>query len=320
MNRAMAPKISVVMPCYNAEAFLPLSVGSLLAQTFSNWELVAVDDGSTDGTLAWLQAQGDARIHVVSQPNGGVSAARNLALRLASGELVAFLDADDSWAPDFMARMVAALQPRADAVLAYCGWQNVGLPGGRGLPFVPPDYERADKEETLFAGCRWPIHAALARRQALLEAGGFDTRLTQAEDYALWLRVAGRAPIVRLPEVLACYHFRDVGQATSQRAQGALHLLRAQELYLVERPAFAHRIGRKRRRQIMLDRLLQQGYDCYWRRDLTAARTIFRAVMRSGYGAPRDWVYMLPAWMPAAWHRRLLRLRDARARTPHGQA
>lgn len=306
------------MPCHNAEAFLPLSVGSVLAQSFQDWELIAVDDGSTDGTLAWLQAQRDPRIRVLSQANQGVSAARNAGLEQAGGDYVAFLDADDTWEPTFLATMQAALAARPDAVLAYCGWQNIGLPAGRGKPFVPPDYEGPDKLVTLFAGCRWPIHGALTRRSALAATGGFDPQLKVAEDYALWLRVAGQAPIVRVPQVLACYHFRATGQATSHRARAALQLLRAQQTYLAEDPAFARRIGRQGLRELMLGGLLASGYQCYWQRDLTEARRIFRAVMRRGYGSARDWKYMLPALLPGAVHRRLLSSRDSSPRPNQG--
>ena len=165
----MPVRISIVMPCYNAAAHLPASIGSVLAQTCGDWELIAVDDGSTDATLDWLRSQTDPRIRVHAQSNRGVSAARNAGLARARGRYVAFLDADDTWAADYLDRMLAALQGSPGAVLAYCGWQNLGLPDGRGAPFVPPDYENADKAETLFAGCRWPIHAALVKREAVLK-------------------------------------------------------------------------------------------------------------------------------------------------------
>lgn len=304
----MNPGVSIIMPCYNAAAHLPQSVGSVLSQTFADWELIAVDDGSDDTTLNWLRMQTDARIQAHTQTNQGVSAARNAGLALARGQCVAFLDADDTWAPAFLATLFAALQARPDAVLTYCGWQNIGLPGPRGEPFIPPDYETPAKRETLFAGCRWPIHAALIKRDAIVGAGGFDPHLKNAEDYALWLEIAATTPIVRVPEVLAHYHFHGGTQASGNRARAALHLLAAQQAYLARHPDFAAQLGRARRSHLLYGNLLKQGYENYWKRDLTAARTIFRRVMRAGYGHAKDWFYMLPALLPLPIHQFLLKL------------
>lgn len=312
------PAASIIMPCYNAAAHLPASVGSVLAQTCSEWELIAVDDGSEDDTLDWLRAQTDPRIRPQSQPNRGVSTARNAGLVLAQGRYIAFLDADDTWAPPFLEKMVAALDARPDAVLAYCGWQNLGLPDGRGEPFVPPDYESPTKEETLFAGCRWPIHAALVRREAVLSAGGFDPDLKNAEDYALWLRVATGAPIVRVPEVLAFYHFHGGEQASGNRGRAALQHWQAQQAYLATHPALGGAISPSRIRELTAGELLKRGYTCYWQRDLPSARQIFRAVMKQGYGTLSDWKYMLPAWLPESWHRWLIGRRGRNSATTDG--
>jgi glycosyltransferase involved in cell wall biosynthesis len=306
----MNPKVSIVMPCYNAREHLPRSVGSVLDQSFQDWELLAVDDGSVDQTRQWLESQREPRIQVISQSNSGVSAARNAGLGRAHGEYVAFLDADDTWAPEFLAAMHAALGNHPDAILAYCGWQNVGLPGGRGQPFVPPDYETPAKEEALFSSCRWPIHAALVRREAVRTAGGFDTTLKNAEDYALWLRVGTAGSIVLVPEVMAYYHFHGDTQASAQAARAAMHHLRAQLKYLHERPQFSAALGSRRARELTVGRLLALGYERYWKRDLRNARPLFRAVMRHGYGTVHDWVRMLPAWLPESLHRRLLLARD----------
>lgn len=305
-TRERPPTVSIVMPCYNAAAHLATSVGSVLAQRFDDWELIAIDDGSRDTTLAWLESQTDPRIRVHSQPNQGVSATRNAGLQLARGRYLAFLDADDTWAPDYLQRMTAALDAHPGAVLAYCGWQNLGLSGGRGAPFVPPDYETPDKAETLFAGCRWPIHAALTRRDALLAAGGFEPTLKNAEDYHLWLKVAIPAPIVRVPEVLAFYHFHGQEQASGNHARAALHHWHAQLHYLKINPALQTRLGGRRIRELTAGELLRRGYLRYWARDLPAARTIFRKVMRLGYGTLRDWKYMLPSLLPLKMHRMLL--------------
>src|SRR5690349_603799 len=100
-------RVSIVMPAYNAAAVIDQSVGSVLAQGYADWELIVGDDGSTDDTVERLQAYGD-RVRVVREErNGGPAAARNLALRHAAGELVAFLDADDRWLPHFLETQIA---------------------------------------------------------------------------------------------------------------------------------------------------------------------------------------------------------------------
>lgn len=311
MNGSATPLVSVVMPCFNAAVHLPKSVGSVLAQTFADWELIAIDDGSTDGTLAWLRAQSDPRIRVLSQPNQGVSRARNAGLAAARGRYVAFLDADDTWAPSFLEKMSAALASRPDAVLAYCGWQNLGLPGGRGQPFVPPDYENADKARTLFGGCRWPIHAALTTLRAALNAGGFAGTLRNAEDYAFWLEVAIPAPTVRVPEVLAFYHFHGSAQASGNTVRAAFDHLRAQTTYLAAHPQFRASLGLREVRKLLYGELLRRGYEAYWRRDIPAARAIFRRVLSAGYVGTRDWKYLLAALLPLRVHEMVIRWNDS---------
>lgn len=306
------PAVSVIMPCYNAERFLLTSVGSVLAQTFTDWELIAVDDGSTDGTASWLLDVTDHRVRVVGQPNRGLPGARNTGIRNATGQLLAFLDADDSWHPEFLREMVTALSQNASAGIAYCGWQNLGLAGGRGAPFVPPDYEGEKKFVSLLSGCRWPVHAALVRREVALAAKGFDEAQKSAEDFDFWLRTATRVPIVRVPRVLAFYHYHGEGQMSANRARVAQFQLRAQRKFLGDHPALVRQLGRQQVRQILWDPVLKMGYGAYWARSLTDARAIFRTVMRHGYGTIRDWRYMLPSLLPRPLHEALVRWRDRR--------
>jgi glycosyltransferase involved in cell wall biosynthesis len=313
------PLVSIVMPCFNAEQHLARSVGSVLAQSFREWELIAVNDGSTDSTLEWLHGQSDARIHVISQVNMGLSSARNSGLAAARSPYVAFLDADDTWHPAFLEEMFNALATRPDAVLAYCGWQNVGLAKGRGKPFVPPDYEGTDKLETLLSECRWPVHAALVKLAPVRGVGGFDRSLKSCEDFALWVRLALAAPIVRVPKVLAYYHFHGGNQLSKNLVQIALSHWKAQNDYLREHPEIVCMLGRPRLRALTLGSLLARGYAAYWQRDLRTARVIFREVMRHLYGRPGDWKYMIPAWLPESWHRRVLAIRDRNTQGTHGE-
>ena len=150
------PLVSIIMPCYNGEAFLAEAVGSVLAQTFRDFELIVVDDGSTDGSADILARYVDP-VRVIRQTNRGVSAARNVGIAAARGDFIAFLDADDTWESEFLDEMVKGMADPRTAI-AYCGWQNVGV--GAGKPFVPPDYEGPDKMGHLLCfASLWPIHA-----------------------------------------------------------------------------------------------------------------------------------------------------------------
>ena len=312
---AHLPLISVIMPCFNAEQHIATSIASALGQTYKNIELIVVNDGSTDNSLRIIEAIEDPRLIIINQANGGVCRARNHGLKVAQGEYIAFLDADDTWAPQCLEKLLAALAAQPDAVLAYCGWQNVGQPGPQGQPFIPPDYETRDKIKTLFAGCRWPIHATLSRRTALLKTDGFDVRLKNAEDYALWLEVAEHGSIIRVPEVLAFYHFHDGPQASSNLARAALHLLAAQLDYLQRHPEFSRQLGRAETRQIIYGQLLKRGFESYWARHLTDARIIFHTVMKAGYGSLKDWRYMLPSLLPLPIHKGIIQLLEKPAST-----
>lgn len=299
----MPPVVSVVMPCFNAQRHLPRSMASLQAQTCEDWQLIAIDDGSTDGTLNWLRAQTDPRIRVLSQANAGVSAARNAGLAQCTGDYVAFLDADDTWAPDFMERLRDSLSSQPAAVLAYCGWQNLGIEGPRGEPFVPPDYDGPGKTLALLEGCRWPIHACLTRRSAIEHAGGFETSLKIGEDYLLWMEVAAQGAILRVPEVLAFYHHHDGPQATDNRVLAALDTLRAKQIFLQRHPDISRRLGRETVDDLMWGRLIAKGSEFYWRGDIEVARPLFRKALLSGHGTPREKLRMLPCLLPLPVHR-----------------
>lgn len=313
----LPPRVSIVMPCHNGVAHLPRSIASVEAQRFEDWELIVVDDGSTDGSADWLAQHGDARVTVISQTQQGVSSARNRGLRSCRGEFVTFLDADDTWSADFLAMMVQALDQTPAAALAYCGWQNLGLPGPAGEPFIPPDYETSDKALRLFQGCRWPIHAALVRRAAL--GAGFETDLTHAEDFLLWLTLGAKLPLIQVPHVLVQYHFHGGVQASRNHVRAALQLFEAQGRHLARAPDFVHRWGRTTLHRVMLQGLRQRAFERYWQGDLGAARPLFRKLMREGYGPWREWRYLLPSLLPLPLHQGLRRLgtlfRSPRART-----
>lgn len=306
-------KVSIVIPCYNGSKFLAHAIDSALAQTYADKEIIVVDDGSTDDSPTIMDGYGTS-IRVVRQANAGLPAARNAGIGEARGDLFAFLDADDWWDPTFLSHMVEALE-RTGAGIAYCGWQNVGLPGHLGRPYVPPDYEAMpNKIEKLVEGVGWPVHASLTRRDVLFAAGLFNPALKSCEDFALWIRAGTQNPLAHVPEVLAFYRFHG-NQMTSNRARIALNHYAVQLAFLKEAPHIRAQFNSKKLSDMTSGELLKRGYIAYWDRDLLAARVIFRQVMRDRYGRLKDWKYMLPSILPLPVHRKLIDMLGKKAST-----
>jgi glycosyltransferase involved in cell wall biosynthesis len=204
----MAPDfVTVVIPAYNAGRFLTDAIGSALAQTHAAREIVVIDDGSTDDTPAVAARFGDA-IRWVRKENGGPARARNDGIRLARGELVAFLDADDVWLPHKLERQIAKLAERPHAALVHSLAYNVLSDGSHRELRTPEasDYS-GDCLERLFHGNRITFSTVVARKACLEEVGGFDESLRQAaiEDYDLLLRLASRYPFTVVAEPLIHY-------------------------------------------------------------------------------------------------------------------
>jgi glycosyltransferase involved in cell wall biosynthesis len=181
-------QVSVIIPCYNYARFLPDAVGSVLAQTFTDWELIVVDDGSTDTTAATarqlMARHPDRRMRVFQQPNVGPSAARNTGAERASGEYLLFLDADDMLAPTLLARTVAILREQPAVGFVYSGMRLFGQ-DRHVWPSAAFDLPRLALDN-------YVLPHALVRRAAWAQVGGFDTMHFPYgfEDWDFWLRVA----------------------------------------------------------------------------------------------------------------------------------
>lgn len=201
--------ISVVIPAYNREATLGVSLDALIAQTHPDWEVIVVDDGSADGTAAVAEeyAARDPRIRVHRQPNGGVSVARNTAIGMARHPFLFFLDADDWITPEAFAQLTAALQRHPDAQLVNGGCTRI-LADGTEIP-----EERVGQDDDLFAKfartCAFSIHTSLVDTELVRRLGGFDTSLVTCEDWDLWQRIVRtNARFASIPENVAYYRVR----------------------------------------------------------------------------------------------------------------
>lgn len=303
----MLPTVSVIIPCYNCSSYLSEAIESAWGQTYPHKEIIVVNDGSTDESRDVMAAYTD-RIKVIHQSNAGLPAARNAGIQASMGDFLAFLDADDWWDCTFLEKTVDVLNAHDTAVLAYTGWQNVGAPPPFHEPFIPEDYEDAkpSKIARLLRSTGWPVHAALTRRDAILSAGLFNPALTSCEDFDLWLRVALKQPIVRVPEVLAYYRFHQ-GQMTRKLAHNAITHHQIQKQFIQDHADFPEFSSKKFCREITVGELMKRAYRAYWTGNTTEARIMFRHVMRHGYGLPHNWKYMLPALLPERIHLRMVK-------------
>lgn len=215
-----APRVSVIIPSYNHERFVGLAIESALAQTLPPHEIVVMDDGSTDGTTEVLNRYA-GRIQAVRQTNAGVSAARNAGVARSSGELLAFLDADDEWQPRKLELQVRAWQTSPQPGLVHCGVVDID---GDGNPL---------REHTEgMSGLGVAAEMLLFRRPTILGGGsgvlipravfdaigGFDLRLSTSADWDLYYRIAGRYPVAFVPEPLLRYRLHGSNMHGNIRA------------------------------------------------------------------------------------------------------
>jgi glycosyltransferase involved in cell wall biosynthesis len=209
--------ISVIIPAHNVARFVREAVDSALAQTRRDIEVIVVDDGSTDGTADVLGDLDDPRLRVIRESHGGSAAARNAGLRMAAGELVAFLDADDRWAPVNLERQAAFLESHSGVDMTF-GHSLVVDQEGRSLGFRSSSRAgQVSLAQLLRVNEIGNGSCLLLRREALDRAGWFDPALAACVDIDVWLRVASLRPgnVVAIPEVLTFYRRRQ-GQISSK--------------------------------------------------------------------------------------------------------
>ena len=216
------PRVTAVMPLYNTRAYVEQAIESALAQRYRDFELVIVDDGSTDGSGEIAQryaARFPTRVRVVTQPNAGLPAARNTALYAARGEYFALLDADDAWHPDHLARAMEAFDADPDLGLVHANIRRVDAAGRElGVParlwhsVVDPYRALALREEHV------ACPTAVFSREAVTQVGGFDPQFTHlgCEDRDLWLRIAERYRLRYLDHVGADYRVHAGGMSRNR--------------------------------------------------------------------------------------------------------
>lgn len=199
------PKISVIIPAYNAMTYLPDTLESVFRQTFTDFEVLIINDGSTDNIVQWANQLVDSRVKLISQQHQHVSAARNTGIVHAEGEYIAFLDADDLWQPTKLEKQLCCFQNNSLLGLVYT-WtlfiDDLGTPTGI---LIASHAEGNVWEEILVKDMISNGSSAMVRRTCFEEVGLFDTQLITAEDREMWTRIAARYPFGVVKEPLTLY-------------------------------------------------------------------------------------------------------------------
>lgn len=302
--------VSVVIPVYNCFELLAEAIDSVLAQQPLPLEIIVVNDGSSDGDYQ-TYARRHPLVRVIDKPNSGVSASRNLGIREAKGDLVAFLDADDVWLPGKLAAQLRVFETQPDVGVVFGRfekwfaneqgdfrlWREFG---------IVPDTSTADPDRSgwlfgkLMMGLLVGMNTAVVRRQLLLDNGGFDERRRIGEDYELWLRLSRMTRMMCIREVVALYRMRAGSAMHGLRDENVLAKLldEARTRWGLAAPhcsgitssAFGRRLSQVH---------FEHGYDHFWRGSAAIARQSFLAAREYSPGHLRARAY---AWLSLSGH------------------
>ena len=300
------PLVSVVIPAYNCAAFVAQAVRSVLDQDHANKEVIVVNDGSSDGTLAVLQGFGDA-IRVVDQQNGGPPRARNAGLQAARGEYIAFLDADDVWIQGKLSAQVAHMQAHPEVGTCYTRW-HVWAPDADGVFRLPAFASQplrdpaVDAERSgwiygrLLFGSELLTTTVMIRSSVARQVGEFDVRLFNGDDYDYWIRLSRAAQISCLDAVGALYRVAPNSVSRKPRETNDEHMvisLALERFGLVGPDGSAVDPGAMRRR---IDHLVfQHGYVHLLRGNPRTAMASFAQNLRDRPWSAKLWIHWLSA-------------------------
>jgi glycosyltransferase involved in cell wall biosynthesis len=297
----MSPQVSVVIPVFNRPEAVSRAIASVLAQTFQDFEIIVVDDASTDATATTVAAIGDPRIMLIrhEQRRGG-GAARNSGIRASRGPYVAFLDSDDEWLPTKLQKQLDLFQtsPIRPALL-YAGVERV-LPNGVVTKDTPRKYDDLARKlltDNVIGGAS----VAIVRREVLEQVGGFDEDLSAGQDVDLWLKICELSAATFVPEVLVrVWESSDDRITTNPEA-----LIKGRDVFFAK-----HR--EKLMREGVLHIWLRQVAWIHYRYagELSIARRLYLKSIRSRPTAVLTYALLLMACMPVAWMRGLAHFKN----------
>jgi glycosyltransferase involved in cell wall biosynthesis len=278
--------VSVVIATYNMGHYLPEAVRSVLAQSYPNVDVQIVDDGSTDDTAAILR-QWDAhpRVRLHRQSNAGQAHAKNQGIALSRGDFIAFLDADDVWLPEKLARQMPLFTGRPEVGVVYSGYERMDGEG-RPLPKGPTHMHRGRISGALLIQNFVPFPSAVVRRECLERHGAFDETLGMGIDYDLWLRLSAHCQFDFIAEPTVRYRIWP-GQMSKNYRQRYESGIRIMQRFLERNPGL---VGDSVARRAWAHTYTGRGDSTLWQeKDRVAA---FRDYLRALSFRPAYW----PAW------------------------
>jgi len=237
------PKVSVIIPTYQYAHFVGQAVESVLAQTYKNYEIILVDDGSTDNTSEVLSNFGDQISVIYHRENRGLSAARNAGIRVSKGKYVAFLDADDVWMPNKLRLQVKLLDQNSDVGLVFSDMTYFGKRCGskkRAFQEVSPSSGKVFKD--LFVKDFIPMPTVIVRKICFEKVGLFDESLTSCEDHDMWVRIAKFFKVDYVDAPLAKYRLHERNMS-KKREKMLIQFIRVQEKTLKSNPYLLSEVG-----------------------------------------------------------------------------
>ena len=310
------PAVSIIMPAYNVAPYIASAVRSALVQTFSDFELIVVDDGSKDNTAEIVKSlmREDGRVRLVQQANRGLAGARNTALRAARGDMFALLDSDDMWEPEFLAAQLAILEARPDVdIVTGNGWYLEGPRHGElARPYPDP---RPDPVLASIIGDEWSVFImSVMRRRVYTAIGPYDEEMRSNEDYDFWLRAAVAGfTFARNDRPLGYYRVRSDSLSASnvRMLRGILHVYRKLGPVIATRPAEVAILEQQVSR-FETELLAAEARLAIEIADFEAAREHLGALHARRGGAALGLAHFMARWAPGTL-KRMLRLKRPRS-------
>lgn len=283
------PYFSIVIPVYNKEQFVGETLKSVLAQTFTDYEIIIVNDGSTDKSEAIIQSIKDDRIHYFSKANEGVSFTRNYGIEKAKGEFICFLDADDYWCPMFLKTMHTYSQKFPEQNVFACAIEietrNKTFAAHYSIA-KKGDFEIVDFFEASQKECVLWTSSVAIHKSVFNTVGNFDTKIKKGEDTELWIRIGLQYPIVFIWEILARYVYDS--KSVSRNLNYYF------ESYTFEKYASEEKKNPKLKQYLDLNRF-SAVIKCKLNGDFTSAKHLYKQINLDAIGWRKVILLQLPS-------------------------